>query len=49
MHAAMIHLHNKGVQVPVPVRNVEGKTWKLEKVPVLNNGIEPLPFYELNF
>lgn len=38
MHTAMIHVHKQGVRVPLPVMNKEGKTWKLEGVPLLNEG-----------
>ncbi|GFR12176.1 hydroxylysine kinase, partial [Trichonephila clavata] len=36
MHSALNHLSKKGLRVPVPVRNLEGNTWKLETVPLLN-------------
>ncbi|GFY63012.1 hydroxylysine kinase, partial [Trichonephila inaurata madagascariensis] len=36
IHSALNHLGKKGLRVPVPVRNLEGNTWKLETVPLLN-------------
>ncbi|GBN60218.1 hypothetical protein AVEN_112715-1, partial [Araneus ventricosus] len=36
MHAALNHLHKKGLRVPIPVRNIDGNTWKLENIPVFN-------------
>ncbi|GFT60170.1 hydroxylysine kinase [Nephila pilipes] len=36
MHSALNHLSRKGLRVPVPVQNLEGNTWKLETVPLLN-------------
>ncbi|GFY63624.1 hydroxylysine kinase [Trichonephila inaurata madagascariensis] len=38
IHSALNHLSKKGLRVPVPVRNLEGNTWKLETVPLLNEG-----------
>ncbi|XP_054720041.1 hydroxylysine kinase-like [Uloborus diversus] len=38
MHRAMIHFNKKGLRVPLPVRNMDGKTWKMVQVPVLNKG-----------
>ncbi|GFW96556.1 aminoglycoside phosphotransferase domain-containing protein 1 [Trichonephila clavipes] len=40
MHSALIHLNEKGLRVPVPVRNLEGNTWKLEEVPLVNEDKE---------
>ncbi|XP_071043309.1 hydroxylysine kinase [Parasteatoda tepidariorum] len=36
MHATMLHLHSKGLRVPIPLKNLSGNTWSLEKVPLLN-------------
>ncbi|PRD30903.1 UNVERIFIED_CONTAM: Hydroxylysine kinase [Trichonephila clavipes] len=40
IHSALNHLSKKGLRVPVPVRNLEGNTWKLETVPLLNEETE---------
>ncbi|KAG8173998.1 hypothetical protein JTE90_025603 [Oedothorax gibbosus] len=34
IHEAMLHLHEKGLRVPQPIKNLEGKTWKLETLPL---------------
>ncbi|KAF8770698.1 Low-density lipoprotein receptor-related protein 2 like protein [Argiope bruennichi] len=39
MHAAMLHMSQKNVRTPVPVRNLDGNTWRLEKVPLLNEDV----------
>ncbi|GIX80267.1 aminoglycoside phosphotransferase domain-containing protein 1 [Caerostris darwini] len=36
MHTSMIHLDKKGMHTPVPVKNLGGQTWTLERVPLLN-------------
>ncbi|KFM69321.1 Aminoglycoside phosphotransferase domain-containing protein 1, partial [Stegodyphus mimosarum] len=36
MHSTMNHLNLKGLRVPVPIKNLEGNTWKMEVVPLLN-------------
>ncbi|GIX80189.1 aminoglycoside phosphotransferase domain-containing protein 1 [Caerostris darwini] len=42
MHTSMLHLDKKGMHTPVPVKNLEGQTWTLERVPLLNED-ENLP------
>ncbi|GFY54280.1 aminoglycoside phosphotransferase domain-containing protein 1 [Trichonephila inaurata madagascariensis] len=39
IHSALLHLNKKGIRAPLPIQNLEGKTWKLEKVPLLNEEI----------
>ncbi|KAG8197624.1 hypothetical protein JTE90_001555 [Oedothorax gibbosus] len=34
VHAGIIHLFKKGLRVPLPIKNLEGKTWTLERVPL---------------
>ncbi|CAL1261952.1 unnamed protein product [Larinioides sclopetarius] len=41
MPAAMNHLYKKGLRVSIPVRNIDGTTWKLENIPVLNKDKGP--------
>ncbi|KAG8181169.1 hypothetical protein JTE90_010942 [Oedothorax gibbosus] len=36
MHTAVLHLDKKGLRVPVPVKNLNGTTWHLEKVPLMD-------------
>ncbi|GFT45188.1 hydroxylysine kinase [Nephila pilipes] len=36
IHAGLFHLNKKGIRAPLPITNLEGKTWKMEKVPLLN-------------
>ncbi|KAF8770581.1 hydroxylysine kinase-like [Argiope bruennichi] len=40
MHVALHHLQRKGLRVPVPVKNLEGSTWKVENVRVLSKDKE---------
>ncbi|GFT45191.1 hydroxylysine kinase [Nephila pilipes] len=39
IHAALFHLNKKGIRAPLPIQNLEGKTWTLEEVPLLNEEI----------
>lgn len=41
MHSALNHLSEKELRVPLPVQNLEGNTWQLETVPLLNEDKEP--------
>ncbi|KAG8181420.1 hypothetical protein JTE90_018887 [Oedothorax gibbosus] len=34
IHEAMLRLHEKGLRVPQPIKNLEGETWKLETLPL---------------
>ncbi|KAG8174257.1 hypothetical protein JTE90_002052 [Oedothorax gibbosus] len=34
IHEAMLRLLEKGLRVPQPIKNLEGKTWKLETLPL---------------
>ncbi|GFT45190.1 hydroxylysine kinase [Nephila pilipes] len=36
IHAGLFHLNKKGIRAPLPIQNLDGKTWKMEKVPLLN-------------
>ncbi|XP_035233599.1 hydroxylysine kinase-like [Stegodyphus dumicola] len=36
IHSMMYHLNLKGLRVPVPIKNLDGNTWKMEEVPLLN-------------
>ncbi|KAG8189964.1 hypothetical protein JTE90_009103 [Oedothorax gibbosus] len=40
IHGTMIRLHEKGLRVPQPIRNLEGTTWKLETLPLLETAGE---------
>ncbi|KAG8181423.1 hypothetical protein JTE90_018890 [Oedothorax gibbosus] len=38
IHGAMLRLHEKGLRVPQPIKNLEGETWKLETLPLQETG-----------